>query len=277
MPSTNSLASDSVLRFSGFAESYDQYRPTPPSVVADALAGLSGGGRPQLVVDIGCGTGLATRLWAGKANRIIGIEPSDDMRRQAEAMTGFPEVAYQAGYSHQTNLPGACADIVTVSNALHWMEPAATFAEVVRILRPGGIFAAIDCEWPPTMPNWGAMELFRQVFQELRKIESSHGVDGLAGQVSEWHVSGHLERIRGSGLFTFTKEMMFHAVADGNAERLIGLLLSFGSIQTDLKHPALHADVRALIERTRREAHELLGDELRSWYFSYRVKVGVRP
>ena len=33
--------------------------------------------------------------------------------------------------------------------ALHWMEPAPTFGEVARLLRPGGVFAALDCDWPP--------------------------------------------------------------------------------------------------------------------------------
>src|SRR5690606_15398774 len=107
--------------------------------------------RPALVVDVGSGTGLSTRLWAGRADQVIGIEPGDDMRRQAEAQTAAPSVRYQPGYSTATGLPDACADIVTVSQALHWMEPEPTFAEMARILRPGGVFAAFDCDWPPTM------------------------------------------------------------------------------------------------------------------------------
>lgn len=56
--------------------------------------------------------------------------------------------------SHAPNLPLAycvhysiCARPLkrdTVAQALHWMEPASTLAEVARILRPGGVFAAYD-------------------------------------------------------------------------------------------------------------------------------------
>jgi len=43
-----------------------------------------------------------------------------------------------------TDLPDGCADIVTCSQSLHWMVPESTFAEVARILRPGGVFATYD-------------------------------------------------------------------------------------------------------------------------------------
>ena len=42
----------------------------------------------------------------------------------------------------------ASADIVTCSQSFHWMEPEPTLAEIARILRPGGVFAAYDYDWP---------------------------------------------------------------------------------------------------------------------------------
>ena len=55
------------------------------------------------------------------------------------------------GWSHDTGLPDGCADVVIVSQALHWMEPSSTFEEVGRLLRPAGVFAAMDCDWPPSV------------------------------------------------------------------------------------------------------------------------------
>lgn len=72
-----------VERFSGFADRYDAWRPQPPVVVAKILIQLSGGEAPGLVVDVGSGTGLSTFLWAGRARRVVGIEPNADMRTAA--------------------------------------------------------------------------------------------------------------------------------------------------------------------------------------------------
>src|SRR5438045_9590212 len=110
-----------VERFMGFAETYDAYRPTIPSIIMDILTQLARVSRPRLVVDLGSGTGLSTRIWAERADEVIGIEPSDDMRRQAEARSGsLANVRYQHGLSTATSLPGGCADIVTASQSLHW-------------------------------------------------------------------------------------------------------------------------------------------------------------
>lgn len=126
------------------AAAYDALRPAPPIILVDIFTQLLRRERPQLVVDIGCGTGLSTRPWAGRAEAVIGIEPNAEMRAQADRATTHPAIRYQDGLSTATGLPDACADLVTISQALHWMEPGPTFAEVARILRPGGIFAAYD-------------------------------------------------------------------------------------------------------------------------------------
>lgn len=51
-------------------------------------------------------------------------------------------VNYRDAFSDATGLANNCADIVTISQALHWMEPESTFGEVARILRPGSVIAA---------------------------------------------------------------------------------------------------------------------------------------
>src|SRR6478672_3593224 len=129
--------SANVERFMGFADVYDAYRPRPPLAVLDILTQLAQTPQPALVVDLGSGTALSTTIWAGRAAAVVGVEPSADMRRQAEARTAVANVRYQEGYANATGLPDACADIVTCSQSLHWMEPDSTFAEIARILRPG--------------------------------------------------------------------------------------------------------------------------------------------
>ena len=142
--------SGNVERFSGFAQDYHSVRPKPPTILKTILMELAQTDCPKLVVDIGSGTGLSTRYWSDSAEWIIGIEPNDDMRSQASAITVQNNVEFRNGLASRTGLPSDAADIATCSQALHWMEPSTTFIEVARILRIGGVFAAYDYEWPPT-------------------------------------------------------------------------------------------------------------------------------
>ena len=124
-----------------------------------------------MVVDLGCGTGLSSRWAAGWADRVIGIEPNDDMRAVAIAR-GTPDVEYRAGVSHATGLADDSADVVVAVQAMHWMEPTSTHAEVARILRPGGVFAIVDADWPPVSGVVGAEVAWVDVHQRIRVLEA---------------------------------------------------------------------------------------------------------
>src|SRR5947209_354958 len=139
---------DSSDVWTGKASSYDLVRPTPPPALLDLLTQLIGTPHPALVVDVGSGTGLSTAIWGERAERVIGIEPNADMRKEAthkvEDHPYAAHIEYREGVAHQTGLPDGCADIVTAAQSFHWMEPTSTLAEIARILRPGGLFAAYD-------------------------------------------------------------------------------------------------------------------------------------
>ena len=270
MPDNASHLAANVERFSGFASTYDRYRPAPPAVLIDILTQLARTRSPELVVDVGCGTGLSTRLWAERAQQVIGIEPNDDMRAEAEARTSAPGIRFQAGTSTTTGLPDACADIVTVSQALHWMEPAPTFAEIARILRTGGIFAAIDCDWPPVM-HWEAEAAYSACLDRAAAINKAHD---LVPDVKHWPKGEHLSRMQASGRFRHTREIVLHSVEMSAAERLVGLALSQGQLMTSLKHGISESELG--LDDLRATACRTLGDGLTPWYFSYRVRVGIK-
>jgi SAM-dependent methyltransferase len=177
VPSDLGLSAN-VERFTGYAGCYDAHRPEPPAVLAEILARLAQVERPGLVVDLGSGTGLSTAYWAERAEAVVGIEPSPNMRRQVEARAAAldtgAKVRYRAGFSTATGLPDGCADMVTCSQSLHWMEPEPTFAEVARILRPGGVFAAYDCDWPPTV-HWEAEAAYQETIRRAEAIGEERG------------------------------------------------------------------------------------------------------
>lgn len=261
--------SANLRRFSGFADTYDAYRPHPPAALADVLCAYAGVERPALVVDLGSGTGTSTRYWAGRAERVVGVEPSDDMRRQAETATAAPHVTFVQALSHQTGLPDHCADIVTCSQSLHWMLPEPTFAEVARVLRPGGAFAACDYDWPPIMPRWEAEAAYRHFLRGVRELEERYPIrEGLVSA----NKAGHLERMQRSGHFQHTRELALHHTDEGSADRLVGLALSLGAVQSLLKAGLSPAEVG--IDRLRDELTPLIPAPER-WHWTSRVRVGI--
>ena len=262
--------SGNIERFTGFADQYDKYRPAPPAVLAVLLTQLVQVPRPALVVDLGSGTGLSTRYWAGKAEQVIGVEPTLDMRKQAERQTEAKNVRYREGFSHQTGLPDQCAQIVTCSQALHWMEPQSTFEEARRILVPGGVFAACDYDWPPTTSHWEADAAYDAYSRQIDVLEKKYKV---GESIHRWDKSGHLERMRASGCFRYAKEVVVHHEEPGNAERLVGLLFSQGSVMSLIKHGVTEQELG--LDAFRQTVERVLGDALQPWYWSSRIRFGI--
>lgn len=259
-----------IDRFTGFAELYDRHRPEPPSLLAEFLARLTRVPSPRLVVDLGSGTGLSSRYWASRAAAVIGIEPTAGMRAQAESRTDAGNVSYRAGFSHQTGLPDADADVVFCMQSLHWMDPQPTFREAARILRPGGVFAACDYDWPPATGVWEADAAWEACARGCRRLEKEHGVD--AGLL-RWDKPGHLSRMQASGSFRFTREVLLHHVDEGDAARFQGLFLAQGHVSVLLRKGVSRSELG--LDAFEAAVEHALGSGRRPFVWSARVVLGL--
>jgi len=150
-------------RFTGLAEIYARCRPGYPDAAIEFIA-IHCGLRPgSLLVDVGSGTGIASRLFAGRGIRVVGIEPNPEMRAEAEATgvpAGVPRPTYVAGRGEATGRESASADVVLAAQSFHWFEADAALAEFHRILKPAG--------WVALMWNdHDADDRFTKAFDEL--------------------------------------------------------------------------------------------------------------
>lgn len=144
-------AADTARRFEGLAEGYAKYRPDYPASAVEFIitrAGLQAG---ESFVDVGCGTGIATRLFTARGFNGIGIEPNDDMRRAAQ---GVPDrhALYLPGTAAATDLPDASTRLVLAAQAFHWFPHEESLREFHRILVPGGSVALMWYEQDTTDP-----------------------------------------------------------------------------------------------------------------------------
>ena len=260
-----------LIRRAGYADpdfpaGYDAHRPSPPAALLDVLCLEAQVERPKLVVDFGSGTGLSTRAWGERADEVVGVEASDEMRKRAEAETTASNVRYLGDFAQSTGLPDEVADVVTCSQSLHWMEPEPTFAEAARILRPGGVFAGYDYDWPPVV-HWEVERAFADLIQRVseRRKDPVHRV---------FPKGGHLERMAASGRFRYTREVVLHSRERGDAERIVGMALSLGPLVVMLGDGV--SDEELGLAQLRETAQAVLGEREVSWFMCYRVRLGVK-
>ena len=257
--------------WTGKAGNYDRVRPTPPPELLDLLTQLIHTPHPTLVVDLGSGSGLSTAIWGERAQRVVGIEPNADMRKEAlHKLEGHPYAAhieYREGLAHQTGLPDECADIVTAAQSFHWMEPTTTLAEIARILKPGGIFAAYDYDSPPAI-HWELDQLAREGSIRMVKLIQERG---LAQDLKIWPKNKTLEPLLESARFRFTREVLLHHIEQGDAARFLALMQS-----SAFSNQFQFTEQEIGFDRLRQAAIQYLGSEPVPWYFSYRVRIAIK-
>jgi len=151
------------------------------------------------------------------------------------------------------------------------MEPNSTFKEVHRILRPGGVFCAYDCDWPPTLKSYKAEMAYRKF---TKQVKAKGKEMQLYKAVNKWKKEEHMERLQNTKLFTYVKEIVVHNIEEGNAERLVGLALSQGSTSTVLKNGIKKEDLGFL--EFAKTAEEELGSAPSKFYWSYRIRIAVK-
>lgn len=129
--------------FSDHAAIYREARPTYPPELFAWLAQQAPD--RELAWDCGCGNGQATVALAEHFTRVIGTDPSANQIAGAEPRA---KVDYRIEPAERSSLADASVSLVSVAQALHWFDFDAFYAEVRRVLKPRGVFAAwtyADC------------------------------------------------------------------------------------------------------------------------------------
>ncbi len=138
MPPDDKVAARSV--FDAAAREYDAARPSYPAALFDELEALAGPLAGRLVLDWGAGTGISSRQLAERGARVVLFDIGEQMLTFAR--TRDPRSPCVLADGNRMPLGAACADLTTFAQSWHWFAKPAAQAEVARVLRPGGYWAA---------------------------------------------------------------------------------------------------------------------------------------
>ncbi|HEY7144299.1 MAG TPA: class I SAM-dependent methyltransferase [Streptosporangiaceae bacterium] len=220
-----------AMSFGAIAADYDRLRPAPPAEAADWLLP-----RPcETAVDLAAGTGLLTRLLAGRARQVIAVEP--DQRMAAVLRAHSPGARVLAGTGEAIPLPDASADAVLVSSAWHWLDPDQAVPEIARVLRDGGRLGLI----------WTSRDRQVSWVRELGRLARGPGQPGHspgpdqaapddAGQEAERAsrgLAGRREiRLPEPGPFTSVSTASFAFSKPMTVEDIVGMLGTYSGVIT---------------------------------------------
>lgn len=136
--------------FGRVAEHWDKIRSlhVPEAEVEARLLAMVGEGTVGDLLDVGTGTGRMLELFAGRAERAVGVDLSREMLAVARAgieRKGFDNCQVRLGDMYDLALADASVDLVIFHQVLHFADdPLAAILETGRILRPGGRVVVVD-------------------------------------------------------------------------------------------------------------------------------------
>lgn len=122
-----------ALSFGGIAAQYDRARPSYPPALIDRLMEWS----PRQVLDVGCGTGKASRLLIARGCDVLGVEPDASMA----AIARSHGVTVEAATFEEWDSRQRMFDLVMAGQAWHWVQPEAGSARAASVLHVGGHLA----------------------------------------------------------------------------------------------------------------------------------------
>jgi arsenite methyltransferase len=122
----------------------------------------------EAVLVVGPGPGVGLLAAAERARTVIGVDPSVEML--ASCHERCPAAVLQAGSAEHTGQEEASVDVVfSVNNVQLWDDRAAGFAELYRVLRPGGrLLLSAHEKWLPVTRHELAAEVTANGFTDLQ-------------------------------------------------------------------------------------------------------------
>jgi len=142
-----------------------------PEIVNQRLRTLLALGlrRGEIILDVGCGTGLLLEqeaLAVGSEGRAEGVDTSADMLALARSRCdGLVQANLQSGSANALAFDDACFDALSCTQVLLYVEQLEqVLSEYHRVLKPRGRIAIIETDWGGAIMNGSDVKMTQAIF-----------------------------------------------------------------------------------------------------------------
>jgi SAM-dependent methyltransferase len=173
---------DRALSFGATAEAYERFRPEYPAELVDMVIAYAG--HPvRTALEIGAGTGKATRLFARRGIAVTATDP--DAAMLVELRKHVPRDVRTEQTAFEDLQPNETYGLVYAAASLHWTKPGGRWSRMAALVEPGGAFASFGGPLRPADPAVEeAVRTARAPFLESDEIPSPDGTP--PGQAMQW-------------------------------------------------------------------------------------------
>lgn len=196
--------------FGRTAEDYATHRAGFPESLWDRLNAHGIAFDGARVLDLGTGTGTVARALARRGAVVTGLDISADMLSKAAEMARRAglTVDWAQGSAENTGQSDNAADLVVAGQCWHWFDGARAFAEVARVLAPGGRLVICHFDWLPLPGNM--VEATEALIERHNPAWPMGGGDGFH---AAWATGARIAGFRAIESFTYDLDQPYSHVA----------------------------------------------------------------
>ena len=130
--------------FNEVPELYDRVRPSYPADLFADLVAVSGIDERSSVLEVGCGTGQATRPLAEHGCQVTAVEPGAGLAEFArQRLAGLSNINIEASTFEAWDACDRSFDLLVAASSWHWIDPSIGWRRAHDVLRPGAWMALL--------------------------------------------------------------------------------------------------------------------------------------
>ncbi|KAM9380629.1 putative methyltransferase [Phaethornis superciliosus] len=161
----------------GHAAVYQKYRFAPGEELQRAILTYLKEKRanpPELVVDVGCGSGQGTRFLAEHFKKVVGTDISEAQIQEARDTPSSPNVSYLVCPAEELPFEDASVDLLAAFTAAHWFDLEKFMREANRVIKPGGCVAISTYTLDMSLRYGNCSEKLTNIYKEVWDKLSKH-------------------------------------------------------------------------------------------------------
>ena len=123
---------------------YEDVRPGYPEELIQDVLDISGLSNHSRILEVGCGTGQATRPFAERGYELVCLDIGADLIAVAqEKLKAFPKVSFVRKAFEEWESDGKF-DLIISATAFHWVDPKVRYLKASEALKSNGFLAVFS-------------------------------------------------------------------------------------------------------------------------------------